>query len=276
VLTSHLLILTITWCLPNSPESTPTPSVSAPDWLPCLCLRRSSLSFHPWNSELIFSGNWGKSWLRRLWSDLLLYAEHTYTSSGGYSRPESEQSVRQIESKHFHVADAREAAHWMAQESMSRLLDSIGIAAPAMVVFNSLGHERSGLVEVDLSNGAQLVDTESGQPAALESLRSGNGYRRVRFLAVGVPSMGYRVYRIESSRTAPASAEPKPANSIENEFYRVTVDPNRGGVSSVFDKQAGRELVDPKSPYLLDQYLYVSGGENTASSTSPSTCQLRI
>jgi alpha-mannosidase len=201
--------------------------------------------------------------LRRLWRDLLLYAEHTYTSSGGYSRPESEQSVRQIESKHFHVADAREAAHWMAQESMSRLLDSIGISAPAMVVFNSLGHERSGLVEVDLSNGAQLVDTESGQPAALESLRAGNGYRRVRFLADRVPSMGYRVYRIESSRTAPPPPEPKPANSIENEFYRVTVDPNRGGVSSVFDKQAGRELVDPKSPYLLDQYVYVAGGDNT-------------
>ena len=201
--------------------------------------------------------------LRRLWRDLLLYAEHTYTSSGGYSRPESEQSVRQIETKHFHVADAREAAHWMAQESMSRLLDSIGISAPAMVVFNSLGHERSGLVEIDLSNGAQLVDTESGQPAALESVRAGNGYRRVRFLADRVPSMGYRVYRIESNRTAAAPPEPKPANSIENEFYRVTVDANRGGVSSVFDKQAGRELVDLKSPYLLDQYVYVAGGDNT-------------
>ena len=28
--------------------------------------------------------------LRRLWQDLILYAEHTYTSWGGYSRPESE------------------------------------------------------------------------------------------------------------------------------------------------------------------------------------------
>jgi hypothetical protein len=146
---------------------------------------------------------------------------------------------------------------------MSRLLDSIRIEPPAIVVFNSLAHERSGLVEIDLSNGAQLVDTGTGQPAALESLRAGNGYRRVRFLAGRVPAMGYRVYRIESSQTAPASLEPKPANTIENQFYRVTVDPNRGGVSSVFDKPAGRELVDPKSPYLLDQYVYVAGGDNT-------------
>ena len=201
--------------------------------------------------------------LRRLWRDLLLYAEHTYTSSGGYSRPESEQSVRQIETKHFHVSDAREAAHWIAQESMSRLLDGIRIEPPAIVVFNSLAHERSGLVELDLSNGMQLVDTGTGQPAALESLRTGNGYRRVRFLAARVPAMGYRVYRMESGQTAPASPEPKAANTIENEFFRVSVDPNRGGVSSIFDKQSGRELVDSKSPYLLDQYLYVAGGDNT-------------
>ena len=85
----------------------------------------------------------------------------------------------------------------------------------------------------------------------------------MRFLAARVPAMGYRVYRMEGSQTAPASPEPKAANSIENEFYRVTVDPNRGGISSIFDKQSGRELVDPKSPYLLDQYLYVAGGDNT-------------
>jgi len=201
--------------------------------------------------------------LRRLWRDLVLYAEHTYTSSGGYSRPESEQSVRQIETKHFHVSDARETAHWIAQESMSRLLDSIRIEPPAIVVFNSLAHPRSGLVEIDLPNGTQLVDTETGQPAALQSLRAGNGYRRVRFLAARVPAMGYRVYRIESSQTAPVSPEPKPANTIENQFYRVTVDPHRGAVSSVYDKQAGRELVDPGSPYLLDQYVYVAGGDST-------------
>jgi len=201
--------------------------------------------------------------LQRLWRDLLLYAEHTYTSWGGYSRPESEQSVRQMETKHFHVADARETAHWISQESMSRLLDSIRIEPPAIVVFNSLAHERSGLVEIDLSNGAQLADTGTGQPAALESLRAGDGYRRVRFLAEHVPAMGYRVYRIESSQAAQASPEPKLASTIENEFFRVTVDPTRGGVSSVFDKQAGRELVDPKSPYLLDQYVYVAGGDNT-------------
>ena len=204
--------------------------------------------------------------LRCLWQDLILYAEHTYTSWGGYSRPDSEQSVRQIETKHFHVRDAIESAHWIAQESMSRLLDRIQVAPPAMVVFNALAHERSGLVEIDLSNGLEVVDTGTQQPVELETLRDGDGYQRVRFMARHVPATGYRVYRLITRQTTPAprpDSEATPANAIENVFYRVTVDANRGAVSSILDKQLNRELVDAKSPYLLNQYVYVSGGDGT-------------
>ena len=203
--------------------------------------------------------------LRRLWQDLILYAEHTYTSWGGYSRPESEQSVRQIETKHFDVIDARETAHWIAQESMSRLLDRIRISAPAIVVFNSLAHARDGFVEIDLSNGTELVDAVSKEPVAVEVLSSGDDYQRVRFLAAHVPALGYRVYAMKAvgEGASQTSGQPRIGNTIENSFYRLTVDPHRGAVTSIFDKQLGRELVDPKSPYLLNQYVYVSGGEGT-------------
>ena len=209
--------------------------------------------------------------LHRLWQDLVLYAEHTYTSWGGYSRPQSEQSVRQIETKHFYVTDAREQAHWISQESMSRLLDRIGVEPPALVVFNSLGHARDALVEVDLDSGMELVEAAGGKPVAVEpvgvSEGQGEGYRRVRFLAERVPGLGYRVYRLHASSAGPAALElgqnPKMPNTIENDFYRVTVDPARGGVASIFDKQIHREIVDARSPYLLNQYLYVSGGDGT-------------
>jgi hypothetical protein len=200
--------------------------------------------------------------IRRMWQDLVLYAEHTFTSSGGYSRPDSEQSARQIQTKHFYVTDADEAAHWMAQESMSRLMDAIRAAPPALVVFNSLAYERSGFVETDLSNGTAIVDA-GGQPVALETVRTGPGYRRVRFLAERVPAVGYRVYKMQSAPNGSIPVGPIPGNTIENTYYRVTADPARGGISSILDKQAGRELVDAHSPYLIGQYVYVSGGDNT-------------
>jgi hypothetical protein len=203
--------------------------------------------------------------LRRLWHDLVLYAEHTYTSWGGYSRPYSEQTLRQIDAKHFYVTDARQQAYWISQESMSRLLDRVAVEPPALVVFNSLGHERSALVEVDLDSGTELVEAAGGKPVATEWLRMGEGYRHVRFLAEHVPALGYRVYRLKESGSPEVEllCNPKTANTIENDFYRVTVDPARGGVTSIFDKQMHRELVGAYSPYLLNQYLYVSGGDGT-------------
>ncbi len=201
--------------------------------------------------------------LHRLWQDLVLYAEHTYTSWGGYSRPSSEQSVRQIETKHFHVDDAAQQAHWIAQESMSRLMDSIAIEPPALVVFNSLGHVRDALVELDLDSGTNIIETSSGKAVQLEVLRRGDGYRRVRFLAERVPALGYRVYLLKPGTGSDAAAEPKAGAIIENKFYRVTVDPAHGGVTSIFDKQMQREVIDSHSPYLLNQYLYVSGGDGT-------------
>ena len=201
--------------------------------------------------------------LHRIWHDLILYAEHTYTSWGGYSRPDSDESVKQIATKRFYVADAREQNHWTTQEAMSRLLDNIAVEPPALVVFNSLGHTRDALVEMDLDNGTEVVDAASGKPVALEAVRTGDGYRHVRFLAEHVPALGYRVYRMQPSRSTTAPEPGNKTNTIENRFYRVTVDPARGGVTSIFDKQAQREIVDAHSPYLLDQYLYVTGGDGT-------------
>jgi len=98
----------------------------------------------------------------------------------------------------------------------------------------------------------------------------GDGYRRVRFLAEHVPALGYRVYHLQQTLSGAGSgteaggmSEGIPAASIENEFYRVTIDAARAAVTSVYDKQIQRELVDTQSPYLLNQYLYVTGGDGT-------------
>ncbi len=203
--------------------------------------------------------------LHRLWNDVIMYAEHTYTYFGGYDQPAHEQSRRQIESKHFYVTAAREEAHWIAQESFSRLLDRIAIPAPALVVFNALGHPRGGLVELDLPDGVQLVATATRKAVPLETLRKGEGYRHVRFFAAAVPSMGYRVYQMSRDAADPGEAAQTVAtrDTIENAFYRIRVNPARGGVASIFDKQLGRELIDAASPYLASQYVYVAGGEGS-------------
>jgi alpha-mannosidase len=43
--------------------------------------------------------------------------------------------------------------------------------------------------------------------------------------------------------------------TLENEFYKVTVDPVTGAVSGILDKQAGRELVDQEAVHTVNQLV---------------------
>jgi alpha-mannosidase len=112
---------------------------------------------------------------------------------------------------------------------------------PAVVVWNPLAHTRTDIVtarlDVPLGPGVRVLDTDGTEvPAHVE-----HGGKSVTFRAAGVPSLGWRAYRL-----APAAAgsgwEPASGTRIANEHYRLTVDPVRGGgvVSLTHD---GRELI---------------------------------
>jgi len=206
-----------------------------------------------------------------MWSDLVLYAEHTFTSWGGYSRPESEETVRQFAVKDHFALDGRLRVNAILDQSLSQLADQIHVPARAFVVFNPLSWARSGLVETDLDDGDAILEYPGKTPVQFEVLARHEGYNHVRFLARDVPSIGYRCYQVVERPETPApeaggedtaaTAALPVANVLENAWYRITVDPAVGGIKSVFDKQINREIVDASSPYRFNQYLHVSGGD---------------
>ena len=57
--------------------------------------------------------------------------------------------------------------------------------------------------------------------------------------------------------------------TIENTFYRLTVDESSGALASIYDKQLNREIVDSASPYKFGQYLYVTGGDGDTQMINP-------
>lgn len=76
------------------------------------------------------------------------------------------------------------------------------------------------------------------------------------------------VAQADASRVTASNSSQNPtqvqtqSGTMENDFYRVMLDPASGAVRSVYDKQLGRELVDASSPYRLNQYVYVTGGDD--------------
>ena len=77
------------------------------------------------------------------------------------------------------------------------------------------------------------------------------------FVAEDVPGMGYKTYRL-----IPAPDSPVPESSLqigenwmESRFYKIIVDSQTGAISSLFDKQMGREWVDPQAPHGFNQLV---------------------
>jgi alpha-mannosidase len=199
--------------------------------------------------------------LKQLWNDLVLYDEHTWGAARSILHPESEQTVGQLAIKEAFASSAKKRTNDLLWRSLAALADSISDPPDTLLVFNPLNWQRSSLVEMDLEDGQALVDLATHQMVAYETLSSGAGYRHIRFMAQDVPSVGYKAYALREAQARAPMAPSTSETTIQNQYYRVEVDPESGAIKSIFDKELNRELVNTASPYRFDQYLYVTGAD---------------
>lgn len=201
-----------------------------------------------------------KQELNDAWDNILQFAEHTWGAARSISAPDSEESVKQLAVKDNFATQAQFELTDVAERSLGQLAHEIHVPARTLIVFNTLNWKRDALMEADLNRNEELYDMTTGERVPLDVLSDKDRVVHVRFLARDLPPVGYKCFQI---RTGSESSAPAIAMNpvIENKYYRVTVDPETGAVKSIFDKQLGRELVDPQSPYKFGQYLYVTGGD---------------
>jgi alpha-mannosidase len=209
------------------------------------------------NPALRFPLNWD----HQIWRNILLYGEHTFGSYRTGSQPLHDEVLGQLNEKANQTVRAATSIDKLMRHGMSQLADQIQTAGQNLIVFNPSNWKRSGLVRFMVAKGATLTDLALHKPVDYEVLNTQNGAQTIRFMAADLPAFGYKVYRLGHGTPHPAApAVSAPGNVLENQFYRITLDPRHAAIKSVYDKQLGRELVDPSSPYLLDEYLFVSGG----------------
>ena len=126
------------------------------------------------------------------------------------------------------------------------------------MVFNSLAWTRNALVKTDVAGAVQDMATKKTIPC--QALPEGGNC----FIADRLPSIGYRGYRNATLSRPEPDAVRISGNQIENEFYRVTLNPKTGGIGSIYDKQIKRELVDTDADFDLGELVYVTGGDGTS------------
>jgi alpha-mannosidase len=86
-----------------------------------------------------------------------------------------------------------------------------------------------------------VVTDETGReyPAQHVQAHSITGRRRILFSTV-LPPMGYRQFRIGKGYLAPVSKVSASGNTLENEFFRITISDN--GEIGIYDKEFSREV----------------------------------
>lgn len=201
--------------------------------------------------------------LNRMWKNMVLMDEHTWTSFNSVTDPTSSEAVDQLAVKHRYAENAAADIDFITRRSMASLVNRIPVGMGSLVVFNSLNWQRDGLVTLDIDKGFEIVDSVTSQPVDFETLRGGSSFSHVRFLAHDVPALGYKVYRLQPSKVSEPSTASQRSTVLESPYYKLQLDPETGAVRSIYDKQLKRELVNQGGPYRFGQYLYATGGDKT-------------
>jgi alpha-mannosidase len=132
-----------------------------------------------------------------------------------------------------------------------------------IVVFNPVNWKRSDTVRVKMElpregitfvvldeNGKQVKYREFAYNFPRLNLKDSSIERKntaeFEFIAQNVPSLGYKTYYVYLfSYAGDGKSRQNETLSIENEFYKIAVEPKNGGaISSIYDKQASKEIIN--------------------------------
>ena len=124
--------------------------------------------------------------------------------------------------------------------ALAALAGAVHTGSDAVVVYNFLSWPRTGMAEV-LLPADKAGYTIAGVACAAQTTEQGVV---LRFMAEDVPAMGYRAYPLIAGEPAEQAAVSVSETSLENECLSVALD-DRGLITSIYDKQAGREVLRP-------------------------------
>jgi alpha-mannosidase len=121
-----------------------------------------------------------------------------------------------------------------------------------IIVFNPMNWTRTDSTKVKIKIDSPMatfqIRDEKGEISQPQILKLSQSEVEFVFVAKDVPSLGYKTFYVEplaNRRIAMGSNYPE---FLENEFYRIKIDVNKGGaISSIYDKQSNHEIINLKN-----------------------------
>jgi alpha-mannosidase len=192
---------------------------------------------------------------------MIHFDEHTWGARGAASHPTNDETLSQWKWKAAYAYDAKKLGDELHHRILARLSERIACpAGHGVAVWNTLAWPRTDVVALPLTGtefegrpAIAVTDTRTKQAVPVQLSQGG---KQAFFVARDVPSMGYAVFAVERAAAATPQASPGREGTLENAFYRIVAVPASGGLTSWYDKQLKRELLDPKAEYRGNQPIY--------------------
>ena len=212
---------------------------------------------------------------------MIFFDEHTYGGEETINDPGGVDIRAQWALKSGYAYQGAALTNIILEDNLKTMTEVIPNGEePTLAVFNPLSWKRTDLVRVHVpvevmgGKAFQIVDEGTGEAVPCQiRVQEKNGpitkanqdLMEIVFVARDVPATGYRLYRmLPAQENKEAMTEMRISDGMmENRFFRLTFDEATGGISSIFDKELKRELVDEESPYLFNQLIYDSGFSKT-------------
>ncbi len=202
--------------------------------------------------------------IRDCYDNLLFYDEHTFGADISISDPSAENVLVQWGQKSAYAWSAVKQSGLLKEKALGYLQPFIEKAeVPTIAVFNTLNWKRSGLVEVYIDHDILPLDKEfeivdaNGNRVESHLMMSRNDGSYWSLWVNDVPAMGYTTLRIDVDRSKVKTMEMGDVGTqLENDYYKITINPDKGTVSHIFDKALHQELVDQESELQLGALIY--------------------
>lgn len=211
-------------------------------------------------ASLLFGLPYPRRALSRAWKDVLFNQFHDIL--GGCCLEEACEDADRLAGEAMSIAErklnsALQKISWSidttceleiaaSKEKDWRLWEDAHLGTP-VVLFNPLSWEVSA--DIRCGHQATYVTDEAGNPVPFQQVRAShvNGAHKLETLfPVRVPALGYTVYRIFKHAPAPSDAVfpalPASGLTMENAYLKVAIDPQTGGIASLYDKRTGRQV----------------------------------
>ncbi|MEI6500052.1 MAG: glycoside hydrolase family 38 C-terminal domain-containing protein, partial [Armatimonadota bacterium] len=186
--------------------------------------------------------------LDKAWRQVL-FGQHHDAITG----PCNDRSYLDLIAGYREALELAQAARTRAQGYLTRCVDTAdgADADGALVVFNGNNWARADVVEAEVtlpegSTSFALLASD-GSPVPFEVVEATASGVKLRFVA-SVSGLGTAVYhRCPATGTLPRARRGH-GHQIENEFFRLAVNPTHGGLVSLFDKRLDKELLGGDAP----------------------------